>query len=198
MILSPAGRQLIKSFEGLSLKAYPDAAGYSIGYGHYGASRGQVITREEADRLFDSDVSRFERRVSESTPVATQNQFDAMVSLAYNIRETAFDTSTLKKVHNAMDHGKAANEFLRWNKSGGEVHPGLVARRAKEREIYLSNFSGLPVAIPTVIGPPVIPHPETRGSTLEPLPPAPSKVNPAVVALVGAAVWALWRLLRNG
>jgi lysozyme len=139
--LSANGRKLIQSFEGLSLTAYPDAAGYSIGYGHFGAQKGDVIDRTEAERLFLIDLVRFEAAVELATPRASQQQFDAMVSLAYNIGSAAFAKSTLVVRHNMGDTAGAADEFLRWNKSQGKVLPVLVARRTKERAVYLYGFA---------------------------------------------------------
>jgi lysozyme len=141
MILSADGRKLIQSFEGLSLTAYRDAAGYSIGYGHFGASAGETITRAEAERLFRVDVLRFETAVSVATPAANAHQFDAMVCLAYNIGTGAFAGSTLVTRHNMGDSAGAADEFLRWNKSQNKVLPVLVDRRAKERSVYLRGYA---------------------------------------------------------
>lgn len=135
-VLSDSGRALIKSFEGLSLKAYPDAKGYSIGYGHFGAAPGEVITAAQADVLFNRDVQRFEACVNATLLEATQAQFDACVSLAYNIGVHAFESSTLGKIHNTGDYIGAAAQFARWNKSNGVVHAGLVLRRQKERTVY--------------------------------------------------------------
>jgi lysozyme len=140
--LSANGRALIKGFEGCSLTAYPDAAGYSIGYGHFGAKQGQTITRSEADRYFDLDVARFEKAVASATPRAAQHEFDAMCSLAYNIGPDAFSRSTVAHRHNAGDTTGAADAFLMWNQSEGAVLPVLEARRERERTIYLHGFSG--------------------------------------------------------
>jgi lysozyme len=153
MILSAAGRALIKGFEGLSLSAYPDAAGYSIGYGHFGAKKGDRVTAAYADQLFDADVARFERRVSSVLATATQYQFDACCSLAYNIGEEAFSKSTLAIKHNAGDVVGAAAQFARWNKSQGSVHPGLVLRREKERSVYEGFNGGAPWSGGSTSGP---------------------------------------------
>lgn len=151
MRLSTQGRELIKAFEGLSLTAYRDADGYSIGYGHYGAKAGDVISRAEADRLFDQDVRKFEDGVSRYAPVATQQQFDAMVSLAYNIgvgappgslHEGGFAASTVARKHNAGDYAGAAEAFGMWIKSQGAVLPVLVKRREREKQVYLNGHSG--------------------------------------------------------
>jgi lysozyme len=140
--LSPTGRKLIQQFEGLSLRAYRDADGYSIGYGHFGARAGDVITQDVAEALFDADVARFEAAVSKTIPSCTQNQFDACVSLAYNVGTQAFATSTLARKHNAGDFSGASAEFPRWNKSQGVVLSVLVQRRDKERAVYVGYVGG--------------------------------------------------------
>jgi lysozyme len=159
MQLSSDGRKLIQSFEGLSLAAYRDAAGYSIGYGHFGAKAGDTITRAEADRLFAGDVLRFETAVGVATPVANQHQFDAMVCLAYNIGTGAFSGSTLVTKHRMGDTAGAADEFLRWNKSQSKVLAVLVDRRAKERAVYLRGYAPYSGGA----GPTPAPAPTARG-----------------------------------
>lgn len=151
MRLSEQGRKLLQSFEGLSLKAYPDGPGYSIGYGHHGAQAGQTITRAEAEALFDADVQRFENAVSLSAPAMSQHQFDAMVSLAYNIGTGGFSGSTVLQRHRMGDYAGAADAFRMWNKSMGQVHQGLVDRRERERHVYLygyAPYSGAPSVTP--------------------------------------------------
>jgi lysozyme len=140
--LSDNGRKLIQGFEGLSLKAYKDADGYSIGYGHFGAKPGDVITREQADKLFDQDAVKYETAVSLTTPNATQQQFDAMTSLAYNIGTGGFAGSTVARLHNMGDWQGAADAFRMWNKSQGAVLPVLSARREQERGVYLNGYPG--------------------------------------------------------
>ncbi|HEY3493842.1 MAG TPA: lysozyme [Polyangiaceae bacterium] len=159
MRLSDNGRTLIKGFEGLSLKAYPDTSkGYSIGYGHFGAKPGDVITRQEADRLFDQDVAKYELAVSMATPNAAQHEFDAMTSLAYNIGTAGFRNSTVAARHNMGDRQGAADAFRMWKKADGKDHPGLIARREKERGVYLNGYAGAPPA-------PSFPSPAPQQST---------------------------------
>lgn len=162
MRLSDAGRDLIKRFEGLMLKAYPDGKAsdgrqlYSIGYGHNGVARDAVITEAEADRLFDRDVERFEKCVSETVPFATQRQFDAMVSLCYNIGTSplkGFPSSTVARLHNAGDYSGAAAAFRMWNKSEGSVNPVLVARRETELAFYGGNANRTPAPVPASSSP---------------------------------------------
>jgi lysozyme len=218
MKLSDSGRALIKGFEGLSLKAYPDTKkGYSIGYGHFGAKKGDVITAAEADRLFDQDAVKYEAAVSYTTPTALQHEFDAMVSLAYNIGTGDLDTgkggfagSTVARMHNMGDRESAADAFRMWNKSDGAVNPDLVARREKERGIYLNGFGGAGGYVPPSPG---VPSPNVsstprsnsgwpEGVTKPAYPTAIAPGNPVTLASVGSLVvmglgWALYRLLHR-
>ena len=67
-----------------------------------------------------------------------QNQFDALVSLAYNIGTGAFNKSTLVKKLNAGDIRGAADQFDVWINAGGKRMQGLVNRRAREKALYLA------------------------------------------------------------
>jgi len=139
MKISDAGLELIKSFEGLYLKAYLcPAKVWTIGYGHtLGVKPGDVITKDQAEALLRKDLEQFEAVVNRSVSVPiTQGQFDSLVSLCYNLGAKAFVTSTLLKKLNAGDYAGAAMEFERWNKAGGVILPGLVRRRRKERELF--------------------------------------------------------------
>jgi hypothetical protein len=71
----------------------------------------------------------------------TSNQFSALVSLAYNVGIGALRGSTLLRLLNARDYAGAANQFPRWNRGGGRVLPGLVKRRAAERDLFLTPDS---------------------------------------------------------
>ena len=155
MKLSADGLKLIQSFEGLSLTAYRDASGWSIGYGHFGAKPGQTITRAEADRLFAADCIKYEAAVSLVTPAAKQHEFDAMVSLCYNVgtgdtknRDGGFAGSTVARLHNMGDRQGAADAFRMWNKSEGKVNPTLVQRREKERAVYLNGYAPFTGGLP--------------------------------------------------
>ena len=137
--INAEGLALIKEFEGLELKAYLcPAKVWTIGYGSTGAhvKPGMVITEAEAERLLRKDLERFERAVAKTCPVATDNQFAAMVSLAFNVGEDRFARSTLAKLHNAKAYEGASDEFPKWNKAGGKVLAGLSRRRARERDLY--------------------------------------------------------------
>lgn len=139
------GRELIKSFESLKLKAYPDPATggkpWTIGWGHTkGVKPGDQITQVQAETFLAEDLSVFEAAVSTAIKrPMTQNQFDAMVSLAFNIGGANFASSTLVKKFNAGDVSGSADEFLRWNRANGKVMNGLTRRRTAERELFLSK-----------------------------------------------------------
>jgi lysozyme len=138
---SDAGIALIKQFEGVRLDAYVCPAGVlTIGYGHTGDDvyEGQVINHDEADALLRADLAKFERCVGVAVNDVTQQQFDACVSLAFNIGCAAFGKSTLARKIAQGDVSGAADEFLRWNRGGGKVLPGLTRRREAERALFLS------------------------------------------------------------
>ena len=136
--ISQAGIELIKSFEGLSLKAYKCVSTekyYTIGYGHYGADvkAGQTITKKQAEDLLKQDVQRFVNHVNKYMCIYNfnQNQFDALVSFAYNIGNikqlTASGTRSISQISASIPL---------YNKSGGRVLNGLVRRRKKEQELF--------------------------------------------------------------
>lgn len=135
------GRALIKEFEGLRLDAYPDPATggepWTIGVGHTGGvKKGDRITEAQADAYLVSDLARFEKAVARLAPKTTQNQFDALVSLAFNVGEANLASSTLLKLHNAGDYPGAQAQFARWNRAAGRVMAGLTRRRAAEAALY--------------------------------------------------------------
>jgi lysozyme len=135
------GLALIKSFEGLELSAYLcPAKVWTIGYGSTGphVKPGLTITETYADTLLQTDLDRFEDAVAKAAPNATQNQFDAMVSLAFNIGIGAFSKSSVLRFHKMGDHRSAAGAFGMWIKGGGRVLPGLQRRRAAEAQLYLA------------------------------------------------------------
>jgi lysozyme len=136
---SKAGLNLIKEFEGLRLTAYLcPAKVWTIGYGTTkGVKPGQRITEAQAEELLREDVAAFERGVADAvTGPLAQHQFDALVSLAYNIGLGAFRTSTLLRLLNKGEYASAAKQFDRWNKAGQKVLAGLKRRRAAERKLF--------------------------------------------------------------
>ncbi len=133
---------MIESFEGLRLSAYRDSAGIpTIGYGHTAdVHDGDVITQQEADDFLAVDLHQAESSVYKALwgVALTQNQFDALVSLTYNIGGGAFKKSQVVKRILDRDYSGAADHFLDWNKAGGEVVQGLANRRAAERALFLT------------------------------------------------------------
>lgn len=96
------------------------------------------MTLADAGALFDADLIPRERSVSGMVAAPlTGNQFSALVSLVYNIGSGAFADSTLRQLVNAQRYEAAAEEFGRWNKSGGKALAGLTARRMDERALFL-------------------------------------------------------------
>lgn len=141
MVTSQAGIDLIKQFEGVRLKAYPDPATgaepWTIGIGHTGGVRpGDVITEARAEQLLRQDLGRFELAVRKLCPVTTQPQFSALVSFAFNVGEGNLKDSTLRRLHNEGDYAGAANQFARWDKAAGKQMLGLTRRRAAEAALY--------------------------------------------------------------
>lgn len=140
MRTSQRGLNLIRLFEGLRLQAYQDVVGvWTIGYGATrGVKAGMAISKEQAERMLLNDVQRFEPEIQRlvTTPLS-QGQWDALVSFTYNLGAANLESSTLRRLLNAGDYAGAAEQFPRWNKAGGRVLPGLVRRRAAERELFL-------------------------------------------------------------
>jgi lysozyme len=136
MRTSPAGIEAIKRFEGCVLSTYRCAAGVcTIGYGHTGpdVSEGMTWTAARADAALVLDLQRFEKAVHDAVDEPmTQGQFDAMVSLAFNIGTDAFARSTLVKRFNAGDTLGAAAQFVVWHNVAGKLNPALLDRRARE------------------------------------------------------------------
>jgi lysozyme len=134
-----------------ALTAYRCPAGvWTIGWGHTGADvfPGQSITRPQAEKLFQRDLAKFEKNVNafiEGGAPTNQNQFDALLSFAYNVGEGALKKSTLLKHHRAGRYDKAAAQFGLWNKGKVRgkltVMAGLTERRAEERALYMKACS---------------------------------------------------------
>ena len=146
MHVSPSGVDLICNFEGLRLKAYDDGVGvWTIGFGTtkypngIRVKKGDTCTLDQAKAYMQNDLKSFEQTVNNTVKVPlNQNQFDALVSLAYNIGTNAFSKSTLVKKLNANDIRGAADQFDVWVNAGGKRMQGLVNRHAKEKALFLS------------------------------------------------------------
>lgn len=135
--------QLIKAFEGLRLKAYPDPKTggdpWTIGYGHTGnVKQGDICTEELANQYLCADVQSFERAVEKMVNVPLkQSQFDALVSFAFNLGATKLKGSTLLKKLNDGDYNGAALEFLKWKLPISL--PGILRRRQAEMKWFLKD-----------------------------------------------------------
>lgn len=141
---SARGIEVIKRHEGLRLTVYTDAAGHkTIGYGHklLPGEHYTRITEAEAGALLRADLAAAENAVRELVTVRLdQSQFDALVSFTFNLGRANLASSTLLRKLNAGDYVGAAAEFERWNKAGGRVLAGLVARRADEAALFSSTL----------------------------------------------------------
>jgi lysozyme len=150
--ISDKGIQLIEQFECSGdvtkfLKAYLCPAGvWTIGIGTtvypdgQKVKQGDLITKEQAYDYLRFDLAYTEKQVdSYTTDSINQNQFDALVSFAYNVGTGALKSSTLlKKVNANPSDPTIRKEFERWVHGGGKVLPGLVTRRKAEADLYFS------------------------------------------------------------
>lgn len=149
MKTSNSGINLIKKYEGCYLESYKCPAGkWTIGYGHTkNVKKGMIITKLQATEYLKDDLVTYEKAVNKYVKVPiNQNQFDALISFAFNCGTGALKSSTLLKKLNNKDYEGAANEFKRWNKCNGKVLTGLTSRRSAEKDLfskgsdcYLSN-----------------------------------------------------------
>jgi lysozyme len=98
-----------------------------------------LVTTAEANALFDKALEKFEDAVNRVKWPINQSQFDALVSLTYNIGISAFLSSTLLRYLNQGNVLEASNQFLAWCKINGQRCPGLLTRREKERELFLKG-----------------------------------------------------------
>jgi lysozyme len=143
MKCSDEGLKLLSEREGLELVAYPDPATggepWTIGVGHTGGvSEGDTCTVERAMEWLRLDVQTAEKGINNSVRVGlTQNQFDALVSLVFNIGCGNFRNSTLLKKLNDEDDAGAAEQFLVWKYANGKVMKGLEIRRKSEMEQFM-------------------------------------------------------------
>lgn len=133
-----AGLDLIKRFEGCRLTAYKCPAGvWTIGYGHTsGVKSGQTITQEEADRLLVKDIEKYEKNVNKYHDKYrwNQNEFDALVSFAFNIG--SIDQLT---ANGTRSRAVIAEKILLYNKAAGKALAGLTRRRHEEMDLFLKG-----------------------------------------------------------
>ena len=147
--VSKSGIDLIKSFEGLRLKPYLCSAGIcTVGYGTTIYPNGikvtlkdTPITEAQAEEFLAHDLIYFEKQVDAfTTDAVSQNQFNALVSFAYNCGVGNLKGSTLLKKVNANPNDPSISaEFAKWNRAGGKIVNGLTTRRTKESQLYFSK-----------------------------------------------------------
>lgn len=134
--ISQNGLNLIKEFEGCRLTAYkpvPWEQMYTIGWGHYGVTAGTTWTQEQADKQLETDLN------NKYTPIvdaytkgkANQNEFDALVSLAYNCGNVFVADGWAE-----FSHAYVAGMIPKYRNAGGQVLQGLVRRRQAELDLF--------------------------------------------------------------
>lgn len=141
MELTREALELVKSFEGLRLKAYkavPTEKYWTIGYGHYGpdVDPGMSISEKTAEELLRNDLLKAESAVMKYMPKYgwTANEYGALVSFAYNVGN--IDQLTAKGTRTKAE---IASKMMLYNKSGGKVLAGLTRRREAERNLFLKR-----------------------------------------------------------
>lgn len=150
MNISYAGINLIKKFEGFRSDAYPDTDKYwSIGYGHRDElngnkiTQGMRITEMEATVLLLKDIQKVENALNSDIFVdLSQNQFDALCSLVFNIGIGAFKRSNMLLLLNNKRFDSVANEFLLWSRAGAKKDY-LLNRRKNESDLFSSGFNDI-------------------------------------------------------
>lgn len=155
-MISATMKAFIKKKETLRLKAYRDQGKkgiWTIGYGHTGPEvvEGLVWTEAQADVAFERDCLDHELQTRKLLKVdPTQEQIDALTSLVFNIGSGNFQTSTVRKQHNAGNFAAAGAAFGMWNKitdpdtKEKRISEGLTARRAYEASVYLTEREAHP------------------------------------------------------
>lgn len=140
--------ELIKQFEGLQLRAYkaiPSEKYFTIGYGHYSKDirKGQLITQNQAEQFLHQDVADFAQKLATDCPNLEQNQYDALISLIYNIGWYNFRHSMtrekVKNMHTKWLPIQAARQITLWVRAGGKVLLGLQKRRIIEANYFLGT-----------------------------------------------------------
>lgn len=137
MITSKEGLDLIKGFEGFRSEAYQDSVGvWTIGFGHTkGVVPGMSITKAQADSFLKSDVKNVEDSLNKQGLSLSQNQFDALVSLFFNVG-TGYLKNFLPDLKSDPDSVKVPERMLKYVYADGRILPGLVRRRQIEAGHY--------------------------------------------------------------
>ena len=143
MKCSKEGLALIKKFEGCRLESYRCSANVlTIGYGHTGGVlETDVITQDDADKLLEEDIAKFEKYVNDNVTVElNQSQFDALVAWTFNLGVGNLRQSTMLRKLNEGDYQSVPSEMNRWNKAGGKTLDGLIRRRKAEGLLFESKY----------------------------------------------------------
>lgn len=141
MKASPYAYLIIQQFEGLRLRSYQCQAGvWTIGYGHtQGVYQGMAITRQQAEEYLKADVATTEHIINIRHLDLNQNQFDALVSLVFNIGPVQFAQSTLlKKIQANPNDPTIPDEIRRWIYVNKQPSEGLIRRRDQEAKLYIA------------------------------------------------------------
>ena len=161
MTVNKATLDLLKSFEGYRGTTYLDSAGVpTIGWGTTAAAGvgitpyvGLTINETQAEEYLLAAIAKFEAQIRPHVGMSpNENEWGAMVSLAYNIGPGAFINSTLLRKWNLGDKRGAADQFLVWTKAGGKTLNGLVRRRQAERALFLTPVSSAVAAPAKAVG----------------------------------------------
>lgn len=136
------GQRLTEGFEACRLLPYQDIKGvWTDGWGntHGVIPNGPAITQEKADADFDRNIAGSVYAVNHYVAInLNQQEFDALVDFVFNVGMGNFSTSTMLKKVNCGDLAGAANEFEKWDMSGGQHVAGLLRRRIAERDEFTS------------------------------------------------------------
>lgn len=151
--IGQAGLNLIKQFEGCRLTAYQCSAGvWTIGYGHTaGVYKGMKITQAQADAFLKQDIAKFEKYINNPSYVPftdklNQNQFDALVSFAFNLGQ-----GNVKKLCTGRVMNQIPSAMQQYCKAAGKTLPGLQRRRKAEAALYNKKVESCTGATTTTV-----------------------------------------------
>lgn len=151
--IGQAGLALIKQFEGCRLIAYQCSAGvWTIGYGHTaGVYKGMKITQAQADAFLKQDIAKFEKYINNPSYVPftdklNQNQFDALVSFAFNLGQ-----GNVKKLCTGRTINQISSAMQQYCKAAGKTLPGLQRRRKAEAALYNKKVESCTGATTTTV-----------------------------------------------
>jgi lysozyme len=180
--------ELIKRFESFRSKPYMCPGGQlTIGWGTTtGVIPNMEVSIGQADELLRQDVIEIDQALAQMIRVPLmQHQWDALVSLIYNIGEGSFEMSTLRKIINRGEFDRVPAEIKRWRRAGGQVLPGLAVRRSAEAALWQGR------QLPPV--PPLTPHLNFAREAVE----QPARAWRISVPLKDVVNW-FWRQLGGG